>query len=120
MPLLMTRRCDPRNPVAKNYFDFLAQYSTWLGMLSALATTELVSAMKNGGTDLTDEIKLFELHDTNFDVFHSTCNTKKKLRPFTGSSIHLTANGTLFGKKDGSVDPCLGEKIIFFRFLGSL
>ena len=24
----MTRRCDLRNPVVKNYFDFLAQYST--------------------------------------------------------------------------------------------
>ncbi len=40
-------------------------------LLSVLATAELVSVMKSGGTDLTDEIKFFELHDTNFDSFHS-------------------------------------------------
>ena len=40
-------------------------------LLSALATAELVSVMKSGGTDLTDEIKFFELHDTNFDGFQS-------------------------------------------------
>ena len=46
-------------------------------LLSALATAELVSLMKSGGADLTDEINFFELHDTNGTV-HVECNNRRR------------------------------------------